>query len=479
MADTSIRVGLQGVDKTGGAFASVAKRADAAMGAFRRIAGVAIGALAVGKITGAAVSAVNALGLISDQAQRIGTSAVYAQQLERALQHVGVVGVNMDNLASAFGRMQKETGASGAKGFEDQMRRIAGMGDEQARVNELVRVFGGEMGGKFAHLVRQGPDAFAEGLAGVMAAMPAVSESAVAAGDAAADALALAGATAKVAWQQAMGDMAASIQDKLGMSLSEAMGRAIAYVRWFAAVAWEHIKTFGENVKRVAQFFTEDWKGALKWVWNGFTGFFSAVWDLFKSIFLAVKNVAVEFGKQFWNWVTGKDADWGAIWERAVEGAKDAAAKARGVLEAAIPRGNDKIQFASVDQQALDSIRDAREAAVTVAAEGAKAVEKLASGKAAAETAAAEGARQIDEAAKNASYTSASSYEYVKAAAASIAARRAAGMGTIMAAGMPGATAGMARTAEARQGQEMLETLRRLLNVTSDGWAAAARIGVV
>jgi len=309
-ASSSILFTLNGVDKTAGAFDSVQKRAKSAMSKLRGVAMAAGLGLSFSAIAYGAKRAVDALGELSNQAQRMSSSAVDVQKLTGALDKVGIVGVNVDAMAKAFGKMAKETGAVGVRGFRDVMQSIAGMGSEQERVNELVRVFGREMGAKFAPMVRQGPQAFIEGLDGVMAMMPAVTDAAVNAGDSAADALKIAGNTITVAWQQTIGDMVAGWEDVFGVSFEQGIYTAIEYVKWFAKSAWGHFKALGENIGKVAWAVVDDWRGALESMGLHIVGTYNAIGRLAKA-----------FDKQYLKWASGDGAvDWEAVWQEAVDG---------------------------------------------------------------------------------------------------------------------------------------------------------------
>lgn len=390
--------------------------------------------LSFGAIAYAAKRAVDALGELSDQAQRMSSSAVDVQKLTGALDKVGIVGVNVDSLAKAFGKMTKETGAVGVRGFRGVMQSIAGMGSEQERVNELVRVFGREMGEKFAPMVRQGPQAFVEGLDGVMAMMPAVTDAAVNAGDSAADALKLAGNTITVAWQQTIGDMVAEFEDVFGVSFEEGIYTAIEYVKWFAASAWAHFKAFGENIGKGAWAVVDDWRGALESYGLAFVGNLNAIGRLAK-----------EFGKQLWKWIKGEGAvDWKAIWQEAVDGYK-----AVGESEF----GKD-IAWSVVDDAALARARDA---AIEVKKAGIEAQNKLVAGGVEADAtiadAANEATRAVKDSAKEAAYVSAGSYAALKI--------------------------GMNNPATSDKTPEIAATLKQLLAVTRDGWRGMTELEAI
>ena len=433
-ASSSILFSLNGVDKTAGAFNSVQKRAQSAMSKLRGVAMAAGLGLSFGAIAYGAKRAVDALGELTDQAQRMSSSAVDVQKLTGALDMVGIVGVNVDSLAKAFGKMTKETGAVGVRGFRGVMQSIAGMGSEQERVNELVRVFGREMGEKFAPMVRQGPQAFIEGLDGVMAMMPAVTDAAANAADGASDALKIAGNTIKVAWQQTIGDMVAEFEDVFGVSFEEGIYTAIEYVKWFATSAWEHFKAFGENIGKGAAAVVDDWYGALE-----------SIGLMFAGAFNAIGRLAMEFGKQLWKWIKGEGAvDWKAIWQEAVDGYKE-------VGESEFGKG---IAWSVVDDAALARARDA---AIEVKKTGIEAAQKLATGGAAADAtiaaAANEATRAVKDSAKEAAYVSAGSYAAMKI--------------------------GMNKPSTTDKTPEIAATLKQLLAVTRDGWKGMTELEAI
>lgn len=433
-ASSSILFSLNGVDKTAGAFDSVQKRAQSAMSKLRGVAMAAGLGLSFGAIAYGAKRAVDALGELSDQAQRMSSSAVDVQKLTGALDMVGIVGVNVDAMAKAFGKMAKETGAVGVRGFRGVMQSIAGMGSEQERVNELVRVFGREMGEKFAPMVRQGPQAFIEGLDGVMAMMPAVTDAAVNAGDSAADALKIAGNTITVAWQQTIGDMVAGWEDVFGVSFEQGIYAAIEYVTWFVKSAWAHFKAFGENIGNGAWAVVDDWRGAL-----------DSLGLMFAGTFNAIGMLAKEFGKQLWKWVKGEGAmDWKAVWQEAVDGYK-------AVGESEFGKG---IAWSVVDDAALARARDA---AIEIKKAGIEAAKKLVAGGVEADATIADAAttatRAVKDSAKEAAYVSAGSYAALKI--------------------------GMGRPATTDKTTEIAATLKQLLTVTRDGWRGMTELEAI
>jgi hypothetical protein len=297
-----------------------------------------------------------------------------------------------------------------------------------------VRVFGREMGAKFAPMVRQGPQAFIEGLDGVMAMMPAVTDAAVDAGDSAADALKLVGTEITVAWQQTIGDMVAEFEDVFGVSFEEGIYTAIEYVKWFATSAWKHFKAWCKNIWAGAAAVVDDWRGALE-----------SIGLMFAGAFNAIGRLAKEFGKQLWKWVKGEGAmDWKAVWQEAVDGYK-------AVGESEFGKG---IAWSVVDDAALARARDA---AIEIKKAGIEAAKKLASGGVEADAtiakAANEATKAVKDSAKEAAYVSAGSYAALKI--------------------------GMNKPATSDKTPEIAATLKQLLTVTRDGWKSMTELEAI
>lgn len=473
---SGVNLRIRGEDRTAEAFASVAKRSKKAMGGLKRAMAWAGAGIGVAAIARSAARGAQELGLLSDQAMRFGESAEYVQRLTGALGQVGIVGAEVETLAKAFQEMTEETGRQGAEGFRETLAEIAAMGDEQERVIRLGEVFGRRMGPRLAPLVRQGPQALIEGLDGVMDAFPAVSEASVNAGDSVADALAAAGAASKAAWLDALGSVIEGFENAFGMSAEEAIRKAVANFEWGFGVLTTILGVFIHNVGEVVRFFVSDWRGALQWVWDGFSGWLKAVWELFKSVFTGIKNVAVEFGKNFWSWIKGEGFDWGAVFDSAIDGARDASQKARDLLKASIPRGGERIEFASVD---LEALRQARRDTMAEISRGIEAKAKLATGAATASAEVAEAggraAEKVRDAAReaDAEFVSGSGYEALRLAA------RSRGAGGLAGGGAPAERAAVKSAETARNTAEMIRVLRDILVEARTGAGALGRLEAV
>lgn len=199
------------------------------------------------------------LGELSDAAAQAGASADELQRLSDALGQAGVRGASIDTISSALARMAKTTGRSGLAGLRDTLAEIAALPDEAARVAALSDTFGRQIGPQFAALVRQGPDALREGLEGVVAAMPHLSDSLVNAGDSIADGMTSIRTSIRNGWDQTLVSIAQSIAAHFGAdSFRELGARVGAFVEYYAQLAirnlgplWDHLKFWGANLPRL------------------------------------------------------------------------------------------------------------------------------------------------------------------------------------------------------------------------------------
>lgn len=199
------------------------------------------------------------LGELSDAAAQAGASSDELQRLSQALGQAGVRGASIDTISSALARMAKATGRTGLSGLRDTLAEIAALPDEAARIATLSDTFGRQLGPQFAALVRQGPDALREGLEGVVAAMPGISDAVVAAGDSVADGMASIRSSLVSAWDSTLVSIAQSIADHFGEGSFRVLGAKIsAYVQYYADIAianlgplWDHLKFWALNLPRL------------------------------------------------------------------------------------------------------------------------------------------------------------------------------------------------------------------------------------
>ena len=199
------------------------------------------------------------LGELSDAAAQAGASADEIQRLSQALGQAGVRGASVDTISNALARMAKTTGRTGIAGLRETLAEIAALPDEAARIVALSDTFGKALGPQFAALVRQGPDALREGLDGVVAAMPRLSDSVVDAGDAIADGMGSIRTSIRNGWDQMLVSVAQSVATHFGAdSFRELGARVGAYVEYYAQLAirnlvplWDHLKFYAANLPRL------------------------------------------------------------------------------------------------------------------------------------------------------------------------------------------------------------------------------------
>lgn len=340
-AASNILINIMGADKTGAAFDSVASKAKGVMGKLAKVAAIAGVATAVYKVGKAAIVGSKELGLLSDQAQQAGIAVPELQKLVGALGQVGIQGMDAAGTITAFSKMTKETGETGIEGFKKVLSGIASMNSEQERATELQKVFG-RQGLAMAPLVRQGPDALIKGLEGVMGAYPSVSQSAAEAGDRASDAMAKAGDTIHNIWLETVGKIITKIETAFGTDIGVVIMNGIAWFQYFAVTTWNTIYAAFKQIQAVfvAVFdfigqiigvFLNDWRQGVKMIWEVWSAYITGLWDIFKLVFAAIKDVAISLGKNLWKWLKGDETDFGEIGDifgKAMEGVKDRAKEA-------------------------------------------------------------------------------------------------------------------------------------------------------
>lgn len=452
MIATQIALGISGQDKTAAAFAAVSKRADrASAGLSRRmmVIGASLGAIGVGA---AIKQGIDGLSNLYTEAQKAGTSAGDLQKLVGALDAVNIKGADASTMARGLAKMAQVTGRVGAEGFKEVLSDIAAIGDEGSRIKALGEVFGLRLGSNLAPLVRQGPEAFEEGLDKVMAMMPGVADGADAMGGKVNTAMGYAAATVKTAWMDALANVLGWAEKTFGMDFQEAITAAVANVKWAVGLIIEAFKvTFG-NIWKVVRFFWEDWRGALAWAWNGIKTFATSIFDFFKAAFSAIGRLAVEFGKQIWNAIKGEGFDWSAITDAAKKEFAKVSEAGKNVLRNAVPSSSDKIKFDAID---WDAQKEKRRDAVKTALEGVAAQSLLATGTV-VEGVAEESVKKIKAAMKDVTFTAADSYAALKAAMGQ--GGKDAGMGEAMGGGT-GQGAGSTVAKAAEKGNSLMNKL--------------------
>lgn len=421
-----------------------------------------------------AVAALAELGTLSDFAQQMQVTSEELQKLSRAFEMVGIQSYSIENLSTAFDRMTKETGRTGIEGFKATLEELSKIGDEQVRVQEMFRIFGRSVGGSFAPLVRQGPEALLEGFDAVMAAMPYASEATVNAGDRMADGMKAAGDAIKVAWQEMGASVVQTAEDVFGGSIEELLLIAVERVKYGLAVSGRVVATGLVNIWRGMLWLSDNAGTLLRHFFSNLGAFAKAALQPFRLLFEGVKSLAIEFGKAFVRWVTGDEADWSGAWQRVRSRMETEMAKSREVLKEALTiEGLTEFEALKLDTSDIDK---QFERSLKRIEKGVAAQSKLVSGSAVDAGDAADelvdkakkAGKEISDALRDAVFVHANSYEALKLALAGGAAS-----------GGSAAIRKAAAGSSAARTQQMESLLRDLLAVTRDGWRGVANLGVV
>jgi len=188
---TQMRVTFKGVDKTAG---TVNKMRSNMMGTIGKIAASFAGMFAAKAIAGQIRRVIQEVHAINDEARQVGANVEFFQALGNAFGQVGlnaqIAGKSLDfmrrNLATKtdmanniFEQMGLDADKLKKMGTEEMFftigQEIAKLPNEIDRVKASYEIFG-RSGSKLAPLFRQGPEAFMEGLKGVMGMMPVVDQ---------------------------------------------------------------------------------------------------------------------------------------------------------------------------------------------------------------------------------------------------------------------------------------------------------------
>lgn len=241
MKATQIALDVKGVNRTGKVFKEIA----ASAWRVSRTAALWGGGALVG--AGAAFAATaRSLGHLSDVAMQAGQRADEITKLSSALNVLGIKAAAPEQIALAFQKMTKETGAADLKGFKRTVKEIAKLGTAQERSARAMQVFSRE-GLSFMPLIEAAAKDGGQALDDVIAAMPAVSDAAANAGDAIADGMQIVTDGAKALWSNACGAIAAELDAKFAGGAREAALRANDYMEYFAAKSWRACSRFVTN----------------------------------------------------------------------------------------------------------------------------------------------------------------------------------------------------------------------------------------
>lgn len=245
MKATQIALDVKGVNRTGKVFKEIA----ASAWRVSKTAAFWGGGALVG--AGAAFAATaRSLGHLSDVAMQAGQRADEITKLSSALNVLGIKAAAPEQIALAFQKMTKETGAAGLEGFKRTVKEIAKLGTAQERSARALRVFS-DAGLSFMPLIEAAAKDGGQALDDVIAAMPEISDAAANAGDAIADGMQIVTDGAKALWSNACGAISAELDAKFAGGAREAAMRANAYMEYFAAKSWRACSRFVTNMNEI------------------------------------------------------------------------------------------------------------------------------------------------------------------------------------------------------------------------------------
>ena len=309
---TKIEVRLTAIDKVSQTLTSVGKKVreifrhplKSIAKLAKATAKLAIGFAAAGAALAAAVgtavvSCARKLSALTDAAARAGTSSSDLHKLSVVFAELGVRGADIETITTGLQRMAMTTGHVGTEGLKKVLAQIASIGDEQERIKELTRVFGRSFGPSLAHLVRQGPDAFKEGIEGCLASVVAVEDQVADSADSIADGWNRMTDGLSVGWQtfvMTIASNAVNATGKTGAQIGALVAARFAYFGEVAAIHFQKIAAFFTNCVRSWREDSEEfcvWLGTrLLQMTDAITGpimhFFSRLWGYCKAIYNAV-----------------------------------------------------------------------------------------------------------------------------------------------------------------------------------------------
>lgn len=323
-SSSSFELLFLGIDKTAGIFGAIRKRLNALGGYMKRGLTVAggIGAGAVAGFAVAAKSAMNAMNQLGDTAQRAGVSASWLQKMEGAMGQAGIalgaeeITAAMQKMNAAIANPMKEAafeklgfsldhlkGLKPEEAFTGLLKSVAKVGNDQERLLILQKMLG-EAGMKMAPLLMQGPEAFSEGLEGVMGMISVVSDESVDVATRVNNAFALAGDSIKKGWFEVVGQMLQILEANFG-DMEENVHKWFANFKLGAKIAGYAFLNFGitlkdtiVNIGMTLAAFPKHWREILTFLWEYLKHWGTYILDFFKSL-----------GKAIWSFLKGDGFD--------------------------------------------------------------------------------------------------------------------------------------------------------------------------
>lgn len=225
---------INGVDRTGGAFASIGARAAAAGSQLKSVLGGALAAAGAYFGVRGIVSGIQELGHLSDIAQKTNTSVDDLTQTATAMNVLGIQNMGVEQFAKAMDYMQKTTGRVGMQGFYQTVEELAKIEDRAKRGQEAMKIFG-RSGMEFMPLIN-GAEGGIQALQGVIDVMPRITDSAANSGDKVADAMNIASAGFKSIWLQALGAVCGWFDSMFVGGIREAALLGASYLEYYAKI---------------------------------------------------------------------------------------------------------------------------------------------------------------------------------------------------------------------------------------------------
>lgn len=248
---------IKGVDKSAGAFSSIKGRAATTSAQIRSMVGGALAAAGAYLGFRSIKAGVDELGHLSDVAQKTSTNVGELTRTAAAMSALGIQNMGVDQLAKAFDYMAKSTGRTGMAGFYQTIDELGKIPSVAERGQAAMQVFG-RSGMEFMPLINAA-DESVNALATVVAAMPAVPQSAANAGDAMSDAMGFAAKQAKSIWLQGLAAICGWFDNEYKGGVREASLAAGNYLEYYTKTAvakaityWrkmqEYLKRWGDAI---------------------------------------------------------------------------------------------------------------------------------------------------------------------------------------------------------------------------------------
>lgn len=311
MKATTVALSVYALDKTERVFDGISRRARA-LGGGNAFGAVASAARAVASALGVALAGVQSwageMSRLSDMAAIAGLSTEEITKLDQAFKILGTDVGGVTGITRMFARMTRTTGEQGMDGFRKVVGAISKIPDAAERAKVAQQVFGREaymLGPIFDEVAQKGVgvlDRMTKGITGL-------SQAAVDAGDAVADAFVSLWNGAKAAFGAFVSDISDTwAEEGFDIDIRKSALRAQAYMVYYFRVGWklvlEATRVAVEAVGNVILRPIEAIKRFLELLWAMITGIAKGLWEL---------------GKQLANLITGDGFDWRAVTQAFVQ----------------------------------------------------------------------------------------------------------------------------------------------------------------